>query len=202
MGAVVKFRAQVGGVIGMEYHRGSARKGPDNPVGVSIRRDARHTALAAEIGGGLGGKGRDIKAVGEGEGLQGLGGHAPINVFRGPVAVDGGRRVAPSPDGNHHLGDVVGACVEVAEIRGIHHIKIPRFVRAEHQVGMGRRAPGSGKQALARGTDILVARAEGRLVHGGEIIQHGHGVAGGVQLEETLAVIGHRGRLVEVAVGS
>ena len=93
-------------------------------------------------GGGLGTGESDVFTVSEGIGLQRLACHAPINIIGGSVAVDGGGGVAPAPDGNQHLRDIVTAGVEVSHAVPIDHINIAGFVRAEHQVGRGGVTPG------------------------------------------------------------
>jgi hypothetical protein len=142
-------------------------------------------------------------AVGEGEGFQGLARHTPIDPVRCAITINGGRGIALSPDSRHGLGNVVGGGVEfahTARIR-IHHVKIRGLVRAQHQVGVSRGAPGSGQEDLSARADVAVGIAQGFLVIGGEVVQRRHRVTGSVELEETLSVIGDRSGLVESAVG-
>jgi len=161
--AVIKHGGQVGGVIGIKGDGGAGLERPDDTVGGSIGRNARHAAsrIGSSVSGRRrGGRRRRILPVGEREGFQGHARHTPVNEVGHPVAVDGGGGVALAPDGRHSLDIRVRVAfaaefTHASRVR-VHHVNIPRLVSADHQVGVGGGAPGRGQKALARRTDILV----------------------------------------------
>lgn len=191
----------------MQGDRGPGGQSPNDAVGISVGGNAWHAARGKGPSRAVderrrGRRSRHVLAVGESEGFQGLARHAPIDPIRCAVAVNGGRGIALSPDGIDGLDDVVGGGTELAHLTcvRVHHVKIAGLVRADHDAGMGRSSPRGRQEALARRTHILVPAAHGGLAHGSEIIQRGHRVADGVQLEEALSVVGYRRGCVESAV--